>query len=146
MNLKTMNFQVINLIRLVVILSFISGLSFAQTNNPHLNPPKIIRNPASESNYNSESRKFTGISSMAVTREGRLWAVWYAGITPSEDPNNYVVVSTSADKGVTWEEVLAIDPDGPGPVRAYDPEVWTDPDGKLWIFWAQHIQPVKATN
>ena len=146
MNLKTMNFQVINLIRLVVILSFISGLSFAQTNNPHLNPPKIIRNPVSESNYNSESRKFTGISSMAVTREGRLWAVWYAGITPSEDPNNYVVVSTSADKGVTWEEVLAIDPDGPGPVRAYDPEVWTDPDGKLWIFWAQHIQPVKATN
>ena len=33
--------------------------------------------------------------------------------------------------------MLAVDPDGPGPARAYDPEVWIDPDGQLWIFWAQ---------
>jgi len=141
-----MNFRNISLIGLVILLSFIFQISSAQDNNAHLNPPKIIRNPASESNYNINSRKFTGIPSLAVTREGRLWAVWYTGITPAEDENNYVVVSTSGDNGITWDEVLAIDPDGPGPVRAYDPEVWTDPEGKLWIFWAQHIQPVRATN
>jgi hypothetical protein len=66
-----------------------------------------------------------------------MWATWYAGVTPAEDSNNYVVVATSGDGGQTWEEVLAIDPDGPGSARSYDPEIWNDPDGKLWIFWAQ---------
>jgi hypothetical protein len=31
--------------------------------------------------------------------------------------------------------VLAIDPDGYGPLKAFDPQPWIDPDGKLWIFW-----------
>ncbi len=134
------------LFHLLIIVIFLMNTAFAQDNTSHLNPPKIIKNPSSVSNYSSASRKFTGISSMAVSREGRIWAVWYAGTTPAEDENNYIVVSTSGDKGKTWEEVLAIDPDGPGPVRAYDPEVWIDPDGQLWVFWAQHIKPVRFTN
>ena len=74
---------------------------------------------------------------MAVAPGGRLWADWYAGITPSEDHNNYVVVSTSGDDGKSWREVLVIDPDGPGPVRAFDPELWVAPTGRLFVFWAQ---------
>jgi Neuraminidase (sialidase) len=31
--------------------------------------------------------------------------------------------------------VLAIDPDGAGPLKAYDPRPWVDPDGKLWVFF-----------
>jgi hypothetical protein len=31
--------------------------------------------------------------------------------------------------------VLVIDP--PGEVRAFDPCLWLDPDGMLWLFWAQ---------
>lgn len=69
-----------------------------------------------------------------------MWAVWYTGITPDEDLNNYVVVATSEDNGNSWEEVLVIDPDGSGPVRAFDPEVWLAPNGQLWIFWAQAIE------
>ena len=88
---------------------------------------------------------FSGISSLAVSPNGHMWAVWYAGITPNEDVNNYVVVSTSSDNGQTWEEVLVIDPDGKGPVRAFDPEVWFDPNGDLWVFWAQQIQPSRST-
>ncbi|MHC4876770.1 MAG: sialidase family protein [Planctomycetota bacterium] len=76
---------------------------------------------------------------MAVSPGGRLWANWYAGVTPKEDHNNYVVVSTSGDDGRTWKEVLVIDPDGGGPVRAYDPEVWQAPNGRLYVFWAQAI-------
>ena len=64
---------------------------------------------------------------MAVTRGGRLWATWYAGETPGEDQNNYVVLTTSGDGGETWQEVLVVDPDGPGPVRAFDPEIWMVP-------------------
>jgi hypothetical protein len=85
------------------------------------------------------NRKFQGIPSLAISSEGRLWATWYAGITPDEDKNNYVVVATSGYDGQSWTEKLIIDPDSEGPVRAFDPELWIDPEGKLWSFWAQTI-------
>lgn len=74
---------------------------------------------------------------MAVAPGGRLWADWYAGVTPGEDDNNYVAVSTSGDRGATWQDVLVIDPDAGGPVRAYDPQLWASPDGRLFVFWTQ---------
>ncbi|NNJ24288.1 serine hydrolase [Alienimonas chondri] len=95
----------------------------------HVGPPQAA--------HALKSRKFQGIPSLAVAPGGRLWANWYAGPTPGEDQNNYVVVSTSDDDGASWREALVIDPDGPGPVRAYDPELWLAPNGRLYIFWAQ---------
>ena len=83
------------------------------------------------------NRAFQGIPSLAVTSGGRLWANWYAGKTPGEDQNNYVVLSTSGDNGGTWREVLVVDPDGDDPLRTFDPELWVGPDGKLRVFWAQ---------
>lgn len=85
------------------------------------------------------NRAFQGIPSMAVTPRGRLWATWYAGKTPAEDHNNYVVLSTSGDGGATWREVLIVDPDAGGPVRAFDPQVWMAPDGKLRLAWTQSV-------
>jgi len=104
-----------------------------------LNPPQIFT--VAEDGYQPpESRRFEGIPSIAVSPGGRLWATWYAGPTPGEDPNNYVVLATSGDRGATWSEIFIVDPDGPGPVRAFDPEIWTDPQGRLWLFWAQHAE------
>lgn len=103
----------------------------------YLQEPQVIRNPGRE--YRTGARTFQGISSLACGRGGRLWAVWYGGPTPAEDQNNYVVLAISKDHGETWsDEILAIDPDGPGPVRAFDPEIWLAPDGKIWLFWAQN--------
>ncbi len=85
------------------------------------------------------NRAFQGIPSMAVTPRGRLWATWYAGKTPKEDDNNYVALSTSGDGGATWREVLIVDPDAGGPVRAFDPQVWMAPDGKLRLAWTQSV-------
>lgn len=113
--------------------------SAAQNDITYLDPPKYIVKP-SESFLNShkiDNRRFTGISSIAVTGKGRMFAVWYAGITPREDFNNYVVVAQSDDQGNTWREILIIDPDLDGPIRAFDPEVWIDPTGKLWVTWSQ---------
>ena len=97
----------------------------------HVGPPLAL--------HATTNRAFQGIPSLAVAREGRLWATWYAGVTPNEDRNNYVVVSTSGDGGSTWREVLVIDPDAGGPVRAFDPELWLAPDGRLFVFWAQGV-------
>jgi len=111
-----------------------------------LNFPRLIETPFSIPEYSIENRKFTGISSLAISPSNRLWITWYSGTTPGEDLNNYVVIATSGDQGQTWEEVLVIDPDGPGPVRAFDPETWIDPDGKLWFFWAQAIDNEEAAH
>lgn len=98
----------------------------------HVGPPRLP-------DHAVNNRAFQGIPSMAIAPGGRLWANWYAGVTPGEDKNNYVVVSTSGDEGQSWREVLIIDPDGPGPVRTYDPELWLAPNGRLYVFWAQAI-------
>lgn len=105
--------------------------------------PQIVPLPAP--GYTPAERCFQGIPSIACSPGGRLWATWYGGKTPAEDQNNYVIVATSDDAGSTWQEVLAIDPDGPGPLRAYDPEVWLAPDGHLWLFWAQQVTKEPAT-
>jgi hypothetical protein len=102
---------------------------------PSLQPARHIGPPLRE--HAVTNRAFTGIPSMAVAPKGRLWATWYAGVTPAEDLNNYVVLSTSGDDGATWQEVLTVDPDGSGPVRSFDPELWVSPDGRLFFFWAQ---------
>jgi predicted neuraminidase len=100
-----------------------------------LAPPQYVGPPQPQ--HAVANRAFQGIPSMGVSPRGRLWANWYAGKTPSEDQNNYVVLTTSGDNGATWREVLVVDPDGEGPMRAFDPELWMAPDGKLRMFWAQ---------
>ncbi len=92
--------------------------------------------------HDRRSRKFGGIVSVAVSpKNGRLWRTWYAGPTDGEDSNNYVVLATSADRGKTWKEVLVFDPDGVGPKRAFDPQVWVDPNGKLQWIWCERTVP-----
>ncbi len=138
-----------NLFRLYAVIIFFMVIttthSQAQDDRSHHISPQLIQNPSAHLNYTPESRQFTGIPSLAITEKGRMFAVWYAGITPGEDLNNYVVVAKSDNMGHTWEEILVIDPDGTGPVRSYDPEVWIDPDGKLWIFWAQAAKASQTT-
>ena len=133
----------INNLRLRLSVALLSLLlvrfSAAQENQSFLNPPRIIDNPSTVDNYKPGSREFTGIPSLTISPGGRLWAVWYAGKTSGEDKNNYVVLSTSNDEGDTWKETMVIDPDGDGPARAFDAQVWIDPDGKLWVFWTQSV-------
>lgn len=103
-----------------------------------LQPPRVITEPGPD--YGAPTRAFQGIPSIERSPGGRLWAVWYGGPGPTEDRYNYIVLVTSGDNGRTWsDERLVIDPDGDGPVRAFDPELWMDPDGRLWVFWAQTI-------
>jgi len=101
--------------------------------DPALVAPPVNTNPGKE--YADETRLFQGIPGMERAANGRLWALWYAGGT-GEGELNYVTLVTSGDDGKTWSgPKLVIDP--PGPVRAYDPAIWRDPSGRMWVFWAQ---------
>lgn len=104
------------------------------SSDPYLQPPQIIAPPTEA--YADHERMFQGIPGIEHAPNGRLWATWYGGgIT--EDGDNYVLLATSPN-ATSWSHVsLIIDhPDG-GLVRAYDPCLWHDPQGKLWLFWAQ---------
>jgi hypothetical protein len=109
---------------------------YAHGEDPALEPPAVNTRLGPE--YGDDTRRFQGIPGIERAANGRLWAVWYAGgpDEPGEGPGNYVLLVTSDDDGRTWSGPrLAIDP--PGPVRAYDPCLWHDPLGRLWLFWAQ---------
>jgi len=106
---------------------------------PLLAAPQHVAEPRLP-DHATTNRAFQGIPSMAVSPGGRIWANWYAGVTPGEDDNNYVVVSTSGDDGRSWTESIIIDPDGSGPVRTFDPELWLAPNGRLFVFWAQTVK------
>ena len=116
-----------------LLLASLTALHAADA--PSLQPPQHLGPPREDQAVTN--RAFTGIPSLAIAPKGRMWATWYAGVTPGEDLNNYVVLSTSGDDGKTWNEVLTVDPDASGPVRSFDPELWVSPDGSLFFFWAQ---------
>jgi hypothetical protein len=98
---------------------------------------RVITTPGPE--YADEARRWQGIPGLERAASGRLWATWYSGGV-TEDRHNYVLVATSADDGATWSRAkFVIDPDGPGPVRAFDPCLWHDPLGRLWLFWNQKL-------
>ena len=107
--------------------------------DPALLAPPINLAPGAA--YADRTRRFQGIPGVERAANGRLWAVWYAGgpDEPGEGPGNYVLLVSSGDDGRTWSApTLVIDP--PGNVRAYDPCLWHDPQGRLWLFWAQSYQ------
>ena len=108
-------------------------LSYAQALGQALMP--AVPNFAPGAEYSDESRLFQGIPSIECAPGGRLWATWYGG-GQGESPLNYVMLATSVDDGKNWTPpVLVVDP--PGHVRAVDPNVWLDPNGRLWLFWMQ---------
>ncbi len=105
------------------------------TNEAYLHAPHILHDPGPD--YADRARAFQGIPTLEIAPSGRLWAAWYGGGT-GEDRHNYVLVATKAETDGSWQAPrLVIDPDGEGPVRAYDPCLWHDPAGRLWLFWAQ---------
>ena len=92
----------------------------------------------------ASARRHTGIPSIAVARNGRLWVTFYGSPTGGEDSNNYCMLATSADGGDTWKDVLVADPDGKGPLRAFDPEIWAAPDGRIFWTWTERVSPLQA--
>ena len=127
----------------IIVLTFCSRSTLASPGSLRdqaLQPPPVNCSPGSK--YANTNRHWQGIPGIERSKNGRLWVVWYSGgdIVPqfknAEGPDNYIVLVTSKDNGQSWSAPkLVIDP--PGPVRAFDPVLWHDPLGRLWLFWSQ---------
>ena len=86
--------------------------------------------------WKAAGRQWQGIPAIERTAKGRLYACWYSG-GKTEEPGNIIVVEKSDDDGKTWSDgfytVAHDDPE----VRCFDPALWIDPKGRLWLFWTQ---------
>lgn len=80
------------------------------------------------------ARQWQGIASIAVWR-GRLWATWYGGGPREPSIENHIVLASRQLHERSWRTEAIID--APGTVRAYDPNLWVDPRGRLWHTWNQ---------
>jgi hypothetical protein len=97
--------------------------------------PATINYHPDDAHYGPAQRVMQGIPAIARAPGGRLWATWSGG--PGEEgPDNYTMLATSADDGRTWSGLRAVI-DCPGTVRAGGPNIWVDPQGKLWWFYTQ---------
>jgi len=110
----------------------------AEGADPATVAPPVNLAPGPE--YSDHVRMFQGIPGIERSPGGRLWATWYGGGV-TEDHHNYVMLVTSGDGGRSWSPLkMVLDPDRDGPVRAFDPCLWLDPTGRLWLFWAQRAR------
>ena len=101
-----------------------------------LQPAKVLLHPT-QSEMLPENRRWQGIASMERTLGGRLVAVFYSGGV-TEQNGNYVVVAISDDDGETWlDPLMTIQHPDLEHMRVFEPNVWLDPLGRLWITWAQ---------
>ncbi|MDW7655943.1 MAG: sialidase family protein [Bacillota bacterium] len=103
---------------------------------PLLEPARIITSPGEQ--FSLEHRLWQGCPTIERTPGGRLWAGWYSGGPKEPDELNYNILACSDDDGQNWHEpVLIIDSIPEMLLRAIDIQLWTDPGGKLWVFWTE---------
>jgi len=79
-------------------------------------------------------REWQGIPAIERAHNGRLWCAFFSGGSREPESENFVLLTTSPDDGITWSEAEpVVVPDGL--TRAYDPALWHDPDGRLWLLY-----------
>jgi predicted neuraminidase len=103
-----------------------------------LEPPIINTQPGPE--YADQVRTGNMIIGIDRTPKGRLWACWVGN---GDNPNGFFMLATSDDGGAKWSKPrVVIDPTDPpnSPQRrALVGNLWTDPLGRLWLFFDQSL-------
>lgn len=103
--------------------------------DPAMEPAKVMIDPVS-SQYSDTVRSWQAAPSVEVTKGGRVFVDFYGGDAP-EVPGNYVKVMISDDRGGSFDAGCVIIAHPSSEVRLYDPNLWIDPLGRLWVLWNQ---------
>ncbi|GGC14886.1 hypothetical protein GCM10011386_03330 [Parapedobacter defluvii] len=99
-------------------------------------PPRINTSPLPE--YDYDTQHYVMSLTMERTTKGRIWLAW---IGECDCPSSYLLAATSDDNGETWSKPrLVIDGRSSSiPIQrtVIIGNFWTDPSGKLWLFFDQ---------
>lgn len=99
-------------------------------------PARIERN-TDDPSYRLANRAYQATPTIVRTGPDRYWTAWRAdNTTADEGPGNFVVLAYSKNGGEGAKEYgyLTYSPSHPGN-QVIDPMLWTDPDGRLWLFY-----------
>lgn len=106
--------------------------------NLALDPPVVNTAPGPE--YDDGVRVGNMIIGIERTPKGRLWACWVGN---GDNANGFFMLATSDDGGAKWSKPrVVIDPTDPPNApqrRALVGNLWTDPSGRLWLFFDQSL-------
>lgn len=111
--------------------------TYLGTKDESLLPGQIVYNPivVAPARYGDENRSFQGVPGIERTKNGRLFYCFYTG-TDEEGSGNFVMVMQSDDDGKTFSHIFALE--APTEMtRTFDPCLWSDDLGRLWLFYAQ---------
>ena len=101
-------------------------------------PPKINTAPASL--YDADQQNYVMALTNEITPKGRHWVAW---IGNCDCPNAILLAAKSDDGGKTWSRpCIVIDaqsPKLPVPRTVIVGNFWTDPTGRLWLFFDQNM-------
>ena len=101
-------------------------------------PPVIITAPGAE--FQDDVRPGAMIIGMDRTPQGRIWGCWTG---TGDKADGYFILATSDDGGAAWSKprviVSASDPSGKRQRGALVGNLWTDPLGRLWLFFDQTV-------
>lgn len=99
-------------------------------------PPVINTSPPSK--YDTNQQAYVMALSNEITPKGRHWVAWIGG---EDGPKAFLLAAKSDDNGNTWSKpCLVIDahlPTFPVPRSVIIGNFWTDPLGRLWLFFDQ---------
>ena len=101
-------------------------------------PCPVLYRPRDEK-YAEAIRNFQGCPTIAITRGGRIYLGWYSGGVREPDMENYNYLIYSDDGGKSFSAPLLVIPsEVERNVHALDIQLWTAPNGALWVFWVQN--------
>lgn len=102
-------------------------------------PCPMLLHPTQARYTDVHLRRFQGCPTLAITRGGRMYMGWYAGGDCEPHMDNFNLLVRSDDLGKTWSDpILVIPSDRERWVHALDIQLWTAPDGRLFVFWVQN--------
>lgn len=100
-----------------------------------LTAPEIFVEPSAE-RFQDYYRRWQGIPSIEITKEGRIFVNFYSG-QDAEVGGNIMVLCVSDDYGQTFHSGVTVVEHPDQECRIYDPNLWIDPFQRLWMTWAQ---------
>jgi len=106
----------------------------------------FIYRPTDEKYTDEHIRKFQGCPTIAVTRGGRIYMAWYSGGICEPHIENFNLIIYSDDGGANWSKPYVVIPSSRERlVHALDIELYTAPDGRLFVYWVQNnVKPADA--
>lgn len=105
------------------------------TQDTSMIPAKLYVRPTEE-RFQDTYRRWQGIPSIEVTDGGKIFVNFYSG-QDAEVGGNIMVLCVSTDGGKSFRSCEAVVEHPDPQCRIYDPCLWIDPHGVLWMSWTQ---------